>query len=147
VRTYYRKFAKQASFGVLTRNTKKMKGERRYLILICTRGRLEPTSTTRNSSKPTSTTNRTGCRARIYASKCDDETWFLRKVVLEHNHQLSPGKARSFRCNKTINDAAKRRLELNDRAGILLGKNFNSLVVENEGLKAFPLKREIVETL
>jgi hypothetical protein len=52
VRTYYRKFAKQASFGVLTRNTKTLKGERRYLILICTRGRLEPTSTTRNSSKP-----------------------------------------------------------------------------------------------
>jgi hypothetical protein len=59
VRTYYRKFAKQAGFGVLTRTTKKMNGERSYLILTCSRGRLEQTSTS-NSSKPTPTTNRTG---------------------------------------------------------------------------------------
>jgi hypothetical protein len=135
VRTYYRKFAKQAGFGELTRNTKKMKGERRYLILICTRGRLEPTSS-RNSSKPTPKTNRMGCCVRICASKCDDRTWFLSKVVLEHNHQLSLSKTRFFRCNKTINDAAKRRLELNDRVGILLSKNFNSLVVENGGFES-----------
>jgi hypothetical protein len=62
-----------------------------------------------------------------------DGTWFLSKVVLEHNHQLSPGKARFFRSNKIINDAAKRRLELNDRAGIRTSKNFNSLVVEMGG--------------
>jgi hypothetical protein len=69
VRTYYRKFAKQASFGVLTRTTKKMNGERSYLILTCSRGRLEQTSTI-NSSKPTPTTNRTGV-------SCEDlcKTW------------------------------------------------------------------------
>jgi len=38
VRTYYRKFAKQAGFGVLTRTTKKVHGEQRYLILTCSRG-------------------------------------------------------------------------------------------------------------
>jgi hypothetical protein len=135
VRTYYRKFAKQAGFGVLTRTTKKVHGEQRYLILTCSRGRLQQTSTSK-SSKPIPTTNRTGCRARICASKCDDGTWFLRKVVLEHNHQLSAGKARFFRCNKIINDATKRRLELNDRTGIRLTKNFNSLVVENGGFES-----------
>jgi len=62
--------------------------------------------------------------------------WFLSKVVLEHNHQLSPGKARFFRCNKIINDSAKRRLELNDRAGICTSKNFNSLVVKNGGFES-----------
>jgi hypothetical protein len=56
--------------------------------------------------------------------------------VLKHNHQLSPGKARLFRCNKIINDDAKRRLELNDRARIRLTKNFNSLVVENGGFES-----------
>lgn len=55
--------------------------------------------------------------------------------MLEHNHQLSPGKARFFRSNKIINDAAKRRLELNDRAGIRTSKNFNSLVVEMGGFE------------
>jgi hypothetical protein len=47
-----------------------------------------------------------------------DGTWFLSTVVLEHNHQLSLGKARFFRSNKNINDATKRRLEPNDRARI-----------------------------
>jgi len=56
--------------------------------------------------------------------------------MLKHNHQLSPDKARFFRCNKIINDAAKRRLELNFRVRILLSKNFNSLVVENWGFES-----------
>jgi hypothetical protein len=59
----------------------------------------------------------------------------LSKVELTHNHSLSPGKARFFRSNKKISDTAKRRLELNDRAGIRLCKNFNSLVVESGGFE------------
>jgi hypothetical protein len=59
----------------------------------------------------------------------------LSKVELTHNHSLSPGKARFFRSNKKINDAAKRKLKLNDRAGIRLCKNFNSLVVESGGFE------------
>jgi len=86
--------------------------------------------------KPTPTTNRTRFRARICASIYDDGMWFLSKVVLEHNHQRSPGKARFFRCNKIINDSAKRRLELNDRAGICTRKDFNSLVVKNGGFES-----------
>jgi len=60
----------------------------------------------------------------------------LSKVELTHNHSFSRGKARFFRRNKKINDAAKRRLELNDRAGIRLNKNFNSLVVEIGGFES-----------
>jgi len=67
----------------------------------------------------------------------------LSKVELTHNHLLSPGKQRFFRSNKKRNDAAKSRLGLNDRAGICLSKNFNSLVVESGGLRVFPLEREI----
>jgi hypothetical protein len=60
----------------------------------------------------------------------------LSKVELTHNHLLSPGKQRFFRSNKKRNDAAKSRLGLNDRAGICLSKNFNSLVVESGGFES-----------
>jgi hypothetical protein len=67
---------------------------------------------------------------------CVDGTRFLSKVVLEHNYQLSPRKARFFRSNKIINDAVKRRLKLNDRVEIRTNKNFNSLVVEMGGFES-----------
>jgi hypothetical protein len=63
---------------------------------------------------------------------------FFSKVELNHNHSLSSGKARFFKCNKKIKDAAKRRLELNDRAGIRTSKNFESLVVESGGFESLP---------
>ena len=50
-------------------------------------------------------------------------------VHLEHNHILSPGKSRHFRSNKVLDLATKRRLELNDEAGITLNKSFQSFVV------------------
>jgi hypothetical protein len=62
-----------------------------------------------------------------------DRKWFLSYVVVEHNHCLSPEKSRFFIYYKNINAAVKRRFELNDRAGIRLNKNFNSLVVEKWG--------------
>jgi hypothetical protein len=67
--------------------------------------------------------------------------------VVEHNHSLSLGKVRFFRCNKNLDSAAKRRLELNDRAGIHLFKNFNSLVVEMGGMTILPLKIKIAGIL
>jgi len=103
-------------------------------MLICTCGGTKRPRTS-NCAKPTPATNRTGCGDRICANLYDNGTWFLSKFELTHNHSLSPGKARFFRSNKKINDAAKRRLELNDRAGMRLCKNFNSLVVESGGFE------------
>ncbi|XP_062145444.1 protein FAR1-RELATED SEQUENCE 8-like [Alnus glutinosa] len=123
--SYYRRYAKQAGFGVAHRTSRKTNGRKSYVVLICTRGGDE--RATNDVAKPIPTTNRTRCGARICAKLCGDGTWFLSKVELTHNHSLSPGKARFFRSNRKINDAAKRRLELNDRAGIRLSKNFNSL--------------------
>ncbi|XP_062158806.1 protein FAR1-RELATED SEQUENCE 4-like [Alnus glutinosa] len=132
--SYYRRYAKQVGFGIAHRTSRKTKGIKSYVMLICTRGGDE--RATSDVAKPIPTTNRTGCGARICARLCGDGTWFLSKVELTHNHSLSPGKARFFRSNKIINDAAKRRLELNDRAGIRLSKNFNSLVVESGGFES-----------
>jgi hypothetical protein len=113
--SYYRRYAKQAGFGIAHRTSRKTKGIKSYIVLICTRGGDE--RATNDVAKPIPTTNRTRCGARICAKLCGDGTWFLSKVELTHNHSLSPGKARFFRSNRKINDAGKRRLELNDRVG------------------------------
>jgi hypothetical protein len=144
--SYYRRYAKQARFGIAHRSSRKTKGIKSYVVLICTRGGDER-ATTSDVAKPIPTTNRTGCGARICAKLCGDGMWFLSTVELTHNHSLSPGKARFFRSNRKINDATKRRFELNDRAGIRLSKNFNSLVVESGGLRVFLLGREIVRII
>ncbi|XP_062161880.1 protein FAR-RED IMPAIRED RESPONSE 1-like [Alnus glutinosa] len=133
--SYYRRYAKQAGFGIAHRSSRKTKGIKSYVVLICTRGGDERV-TRSDVAKPIPTINRSGCGARICAKLCGDRMWFLSKVVLTHNHSLSLGKARFFRSNRKINDAAKRRLELNDRAGIRLSKNFNSLVVESGGFES-----------
>ncbi|XP_062149808.1 protein FAR-RED IMPAIRED RESPONSE 1-like [Alnus glutinosa] len=132
--SYHRKYAKQADFGIAHRSSRKKKGIKGYVMLICTRGSTERPRTS-DCAKPTPATNRTGCGARIFANLSNDGTWFLSKVELTHNHSLSLGKTRFFRSNKKINDAAKRRFELNDKAGIHLCKNFNSLVVESGGFE------------
>lgn len=73
------------------------------------------------------------CKAKINASLCSDGMFKLTKVVLEHNHTLSSRKARYFKSNKRISPHVKRRLELNDEAGINVNKNFTSLIVEAGG--------------
>ncbi|KAK9276399.1 hypothetical protein L1049_005932 [Liquidambar formosana] len=45
------------------------------------------------------------------------------------------GKTRFFRCNKKLDLHVKRKLELNDQAGICPQRNFYSLVVETRGYK------------
>jgi hypothetical protein len=36
--SYYRKYAKQAGFGVIKRSSRKIAGKKTYAIFICTRG-------------------------------------------------------------------------------------------------------------
>jgi hypothetical protein len=136
--SYYKKYAKQVGFGVLRRMIRKTPdGHPKYMILTCLRNG-SGTRSKSNASKATPTINRTGCNARICAKLWEDGTWYFSKVVLEHNHHVSPRKVRFLRCFKNINDAAKRRLDLNDRTGIRLNKNFNSLVVEMGGFENVP---------
>jgi hypothetical protein len=76
---------------VLRRTTKKEEeekkkaGQPRYLIFTCSHEGLERTNTS-NAAKLTPTTNKTRHHVRICISLYVDGTWFLSKVVLEHNH-------------------------------------------------------------
>jgi hypothetical protein len=51
-------------------------------------------------------------------------------ISTNHNHALSPAKARFHRCHKNLDSYAKKKLLLNDNSGIRMNKNFNSLVIE-----------------
>jgi hypothetical protein len=59
--------------------------------------------------------------------------WYAANVNLGHNHDLSPGKVRYMRCHKKLNPAMKRKVDIDDRAGIRTNKIYNLLAIEAEG--------------
>ncbi|XP_028092999.1 protein FAR-RED IMPAIRED RESPONSE 1-like [Camellia sinensis] len=58
------------------------------------------------------------------------------EFVVEHTHDLIPSDSWHFPMNKRIRTPMKRRLEINDEAGIRVSTNFNSIVVEAGGYEA-----------
>jgi hypothetical protein len=131
LKLYYRRYAQQLGFGVSSRSSKSNPdGSRKYVTLACAHYGKKQTDTI-NIEKPNSTT-KTGCKARVNAVH-KDGVWCLTTINMNHNHALSPSKSRFYRCNRRIDNTAKRRLELNNISGISVNKNFNSLVVEGGG--------------
>ena len=76
---------------------------------------------------------KTGCEAKIGGCVNEEEKWILRTLNLQHNHGLSPHKARYFPCNRIIRASVKKRIEMNDSAGINIAQNYNFIVVEAGG--------------
>ncbi|GMY13977.1 protein FAR1-RELATED SEQUENCE 5-like [Fagus crenata] len=138
VRAYYTRYAKQKGFGV-SRRTSKLGDDGKsvkYFTLSCVcQGKAK--SRAANPLKPQPKQN-LGCKAKINASRCLDGRFMVSTVVLEHNHILSPGKARYFRCHKNMNPYVKRRLELLDKTGVRASKNYQSLVIEAGGFEKLP---------
>ncbi|XP_062155261.1 protein FAR1-RELATED SEQUENCE 5-like [Alnus glutinosa] len=125
---HYRKYGKQQGFAVVQKNERKnTSGHTCYITLSCASQGTRKAS----SSKPIQTT-RTGCKACLNARLVNTK-WYATNVSAKHNHDLSPGKARYFRCNKNLDSTAKRKLLINDRAGISMSKSYNSLIVEAGG--------------
>ncbi|KAG6677933.1 hypothetical protein I3842_14G053000 [Carya illinoinensis] len=104
---YHKRYAKQQGFGVITQRTKReADGRVRYLTIGCARG------------------------GKINAHLVRG-TWELTSVELAHNHStVSPQKSRFFRLHKNLDEYSQRMLDLNDRAGIHMNKNFRALVVD-----------------
>jgi hypothetical protein len=85
-----------------------------------------------NSLCKHSKTSKTRCKATLNATLVG-ATWYVINVNLGHNHDLSPGKARYFQCNKRLDPATKRKLDIDDRPGIHMNKIYNSLAIEAGG--------------
>ncbi|KAL7240043.1 hypothetical protein ACSBR2_005831 [Camellia fascicularis] len=128
---FYQRYAKEKGFGMCIRSSKKVGGEVRYMTVACTHsGKPKIKSSKLHQLHPQSKTDR---KAKICANLLGDGKWILRSMILDHNHGVSPGKARFYRCHKALNSAVKRRLELHAKAGIRMNKSFNSLVVQAGG--------------
>ncbi|XP_052173721.1 protein FAR1-RELATED SEQUENCE 5-like isoform X2 [Diospyros lotus] len=129
---FYKRYAYHVGFPVKKRSSKKDDdGVVIYAAYACSREG-KRTSKTSTSLKPRPTIQ-LGCKARMTA--CSDVlgTWQISTVHLEHNHKTSPTKSRLYRCNRQLSEHVKRKLEMNDIAGIPLHKSYNSIVVEAGG--------------
>lgn len=110
---FYANYARDKGFGVTTRSSNMGEdGKLKYITLAYARSG-KTKSTARNSLKPQPST-KMPCKAKVNASIWPDEKFRLITVVLEHNHGLSPAKARYYKSNKKMSSNVKRRFELND---------------------------------
>ncbi|XP_058203110.1 protein FAR-RED IMPAIRED RESPONSE 1-like [Rhododendron vialii] len=130
---YYSKYARQSGFVVFRRNLKRgANGEFKCVTLACTRSG-KPRIRTSNPVKLRPQT-KMECKAAVNAVLCSNGSWMLSSFVLDHNHEMSPSKSRFFKSNnRVLNQYVKRRLEINDAAGIRMNKNFGSLLSEAGG--------------
>ncbi|XP_035546682.1 protein FAR1-RELATED SEQUENCE 5-like [Juglans regia] len=131
---YYKRYAKQEGFGVIIKRTKRdLDGDAKYVTIGCARGgRYYPSHS--NLAKPRATT-KTDCKAKINA-RFVNGVWVLTSVDLVHNHStVSPQKSRFFRSHKCLDEYSQRMLDLNDRAGIRMNKNFQALVTDAGGFE------------
>ncbi|KAH9655784.1 protein FAR1-RELATED SEQUENCE [Citrus sinensis] len=130
---YFKEYGKRKGFPVLRRTSRKdSDGILRNVTFACGRSG-ETRSKSVNILKPQPNA-KTCCNARLGAGLGDDGKWTIRSLNLEHNHVLlTPTKSKYFRCNRSVNSYAKKKLDVNDRAGIRLCKNYQSLVIEAGG--------------
>ncbi|KAL2474604.1 Protein FAR1-RELATED SEQUENCE 5 [Abeliophyllum distichum] len=131
---FYRAYSYKVGFPVKRRNSKKGDdGELRYVTFACCReGNRSCAASSSIKQKPTI---QLGCKAKLTACVDMLGMWRITGVHLEHNHKISPSKSRLYRCNRQLNEHVKRKLEVNDVAGIPLHKSYNSCVVEEGGYK------------
>ncbi|XP_022883701.1 protein FAR1-RELATED SEQUENCE 5-like [Olea europaea var. sylvestris] len=131
---FYARYA--YTVGFLVRKRSSMRDDDsvlRYVTLTSSREERR-TGNTNTSLKPQPTIQ-TGCKVRISASLDIYDYWKINTVDLDHNHKTSPTKYRLYRCNREMTAHMKRKLEVNDIAGIPLHKSFNSAVVKAGGYK------------
>ncbi|XP_074266191.1 protein FAR1-RELATED SEQUENCE 5-like [Silene latifolia] len=74
------------------------------------------------------------CNVYIESRYFDDEDVVkITQCHLEHNHDMDPKKSRLFVGFRHINDYFKKRMMINDAAGISILNNYKSLVLEGGG--------------
>ncbi|CAL5427921.1 unnamed protein product [Camellia sinensis] len=125
---FYKLYGKAKGFGVSIRTSKKgTDGKVRYVTVACCHTRKQRI----RSSNPLKLKKQSkiDCKAKLSVVLCPDEKWMLNSMILDHNHELSPGKSRFYRCHKVPQSSRKMRLELSDKISIL-NNSFNSFGVD-----------------
>ncbi|KAG2674878.1 hypothetical protein I3843_13G139600 [Carya illinoinensis] len=121
---YYKRYAK---------TNREADGRVKYLPIGCAHGgKYQPRDSNMSRPRPTI---KTDCKAKINAHLVKG-TCVVTTVENAHNHStISPQKSRFFRLHKYLEEYSQRMLDLNDRAGIRMNKNFGAPVVDAGGLE------------
>jgi ribose 5-phosphate isomerase A len=137
VRSYYSKFAQREGFGIYRRSSRcRDDGKLNYFTLACSRaGKRESTAKKKFTLRQSPKTN---CKAKINVALGSDEKFHLCHVVLEHNHELSPGMLHSNRCKKSVGTRAQRRSKAKDPAEAIVHQDYHSLVDVPPGYETIP---------
>ncbi|GFZ09832.1 hypothetical protein Acr_21g0004310 [Actinidia rufa] len=134
---YYTRFAKEKGFAVAKRSSKKGNdGMLKHVILQCSRGgKPRPRGSNPAKARPQC---KVECPAHLNVIRTKEGKWRVSKVLLEHNHEQSPSKSRFFKSNRALDENVRRKLVLNEQAGIRLNKTVASLHIEAGGPDKVP---------
>ncbi|KAJ7976601.1 Ribose-5-phosphate isomerase a [Quillaja saponaria] len=133
VRDYYCKYALQEGFGIYRRSSRNDDdGKLKYFTLSCSRaGKRVSTS---NSKSPWRQAPKTDCKAKLNGSIGSDGRVYVCHIILDHNHELSPGKIHSNRCKKSSGPRMKKRSEVKEQGITKVGQESHPVVEENTPL-------------
>nr|CAD1827336.1 unnamed protein product [Ananas comosus var. bracteatus] len=85
---FYKHYAQELGFGVVKRSTKMNDGKVTYVIIACSRHGKMYRTVINLRSRPSAV--KTNCLARINMVINADSSCVISKIILEHNHVLSP---------------------------------------------------------
>ena len=131
---FYKNYAYSKGFATMTRSSRKNKSftETSYINLKCNRGRRYSSLIDDTSKKKSTIKN--SCEVRIKAlMDITDQKWKILSFIENQNHDLSPSKFRHFVAFRHISTDTKRRLLINDNAGVKVNNSIKSSIVEAGG--------------
>ncbi|KAK9140437.1 hypothetical protein Scep_010118 [Stephania cephalantha] len=113
-----KRYENRAGFRITIKTLEKLDGIICKRVFACCReGQTKPSEKTHYDLY-----SRCGCKTMMVV-RFTDGKWHATQCFLEHNHAVSPGKFRFYKCNKVISETTKKRLNLNDSARIHVCKS------------------------
>jgi zinc finger SWIM domain-containing protein 3 len=134
VTEFYKNYAYSKGFATMTRSSRKNKGftKTSYINLKCNRE--ERYSSLVNDPSKKRSTIKNSCEPGIKASMdITDQKWRILSFIENHNHDLSSSKSRHFAAFRHISTDTRRRLLINDNAGVRVNSSIKSAIVEAGG--------------
>ncbi|KAH8506699.1 hypothetical protein H0E87_013482 [Populus deltoides] len=132
VRDYYNRYAQRVGFGIMRRSSRcDDDGRLTYIVLSCSQcGKDRGIPKSRFQWKQTSKTN---CKAKINLVLNPQGQFHICNVVLDHNHELTPGQLHPNICKKSKPFRTRKGREGKEQAGMMLHPDFRSIFGEPLG--------------
>ncbi|URE23059.1 hypothetical protein MUK42_19223 [Musa troglodytarum] len=141
---YYKTYGNQEGFPVFKKSTKNDKqGRLHFVTLSCGRG--GKSRCKREKLVNPSLTMKIECNAKLNARVYDDGVVRVTSVFLEHNHELSPTRARYLPRRRSVGTSMKKRREKIGEAGGTVAKTLASSAVECGGHESEPSLEKVCQ--